>query len=185
MPAERINEMIELYGAYMEVRKQHFFDDGFLSLQWWVLILTIISLWTLWSILADKKDLLPILFVGVLTSAIALMLDDIGMSLMLWEYPNQIVYFTTRLDPVDIAIIPVSYMLLYQYVKPWKTYVSMLVFLSLFGSLIAEPIFVKLNLYVLLGWRFWYSIPFYIAIGIFAKWVADVLRKRVQQVHRQ
>lgn len=185
MPDEKMSEIIEAFGVYMELRKENFFDYGFLSLQWWILIVIMVGLWVLWFILVDKKDLFPILFVGILSSAIALILDDIGMSLMLWEYPYQIAYFTTRLDPVDVAIIPVSYMLLYQYVKSWKVYTSILVFLGLFGALIAEPIFVKLNLYMILGWNFWYSLPFYIAIGIFVKWLADKLRKNVQQVHRQ
>src|SRR5699024_5449439 len=177
MPAEKMNEMLGLYKAYMEIRKDTFFDYVLFSYQWWFLLFTIIGLWGLWVMMVDKKRILPILLVGLLTSVIAIILDDIGLNLMLWGYPYWLTPFTSRMDPVNIAIIPVSYMLVYQYMKTWKTYVIMLVLASLFGVLIAEPIFVKLKLYLMLQWTYWYSMPFYIAIGVFAKWFVDKLKR--------
>jgi hypothetical protein len=81
------------------------------------------------------------------------------------------------MDIVNMAILPVSYMLVYQYVRTWKMYVFVLAVLSIFGATIAEPLFVDLRYYIMMDWEFRYSIPFYIAIGIFAKLLVDKLVK--------
>src|SRR5699024_11233653 len=138
------------------------------SLQLLFLLVTFHGLWGLWGMKVDKKRILPNLLVGLLTSVIAIILNDNGPDLKAWGYSYWLTPFTSRMDPVNIAIIPVSYMLVYQYMKTWKTYVIMLVLASLFGVLIAEPIFVTLKLYLILQWTYWYSMLFYIAIGFYA-----------------
>lgn len=178
MPVGKMNEMLDLYKAYMEIRNDTFFEYVLFSYQWWILLFIIIVLWSIWIMVVDKKRIQSILLVGLLTSIIALTLDDIGLNLMLWDYPYWITPFTARMDPVNIAIIPVSYMLVYQYMKTWKTYIIILVIAGAFGTFIAEPIFVKLNLYHMLKWKYSYSLPFYIAIGIFTKWLVDTLAKK-------
>jgi len=177
MPVEKMNEMLGLYKAYMEIRDDIFFEHVLFSYQWWILLFIIVGLWILWGVIVDKNRIVSILLVGLLTSIIAIVLDDIGLNLMLWDYPYWITPFTSRMDPVNIAIIPVSYMLVYQYMRTWKAYAIMLVMASLFATFIAEPIFIKLNMYLILQWKYWYSLPFYIAIGISAKWFVDKLKR--------
>lgn len=113
------------------------------------------------------------MLVGLMASTIALILDEIGLFLTLWAYAYQLAPFTNKLLTVDIAIIPVSYMLLYQYVRKWRPYLITLAVLSLFAVFVAEPIFGVLDIYILLGWEHWYSTPFYFLIGVFVKWMAD------------
>src|SRR5690625_550385 len=178
MRAEKMNELLEFYQMYMEHNKDFYFKYVLFSTQWWVLVIIIIGLWSLWAMLVDKKRIITILLVGLLASLIAIILDDAGLNLMLWDYPYRITYFTSRMDPVNVAIIPISYMLLYQYMRTWKAYVIVLAVLSLFGAFIVEPIFVKFNMYIMIQWKYWYSVPAYILIGIFVKWFVDKLEKR-------
>jgi hypothetical protein len=121
---EELTELVELQTKLI---KQHYFDHVLFSYQWWFLVCICVLLWGIWAILVDKKRIHIILLVGLITSIVAILLDDIGLSQSLWEYPYQIVYFTTRMDPIDMSVIPVFYMLLYQYMRTWKWYIITLI----------------------------------------------------------
>lgn len=137
-----------------------------------------VILWTVWTLLVDKKRIRTILLVGLITSLLAIMMDDIGISLSLWAYPYQIVYFMNRLKTVDVSIIPVFYMLLYQYFRTWKSFMIALVLLCLFAVFVAEPIFGKLGMYERIQWEYWYSGPIYLLMGVFVKGLVDKIDKR-------
>lgn len=172
-----IREITEVSEEFSALRKQYFFDHVIFSYQWWILMVILLAMWVIWVIFVDKRRLNSILLVGIVTSLIAVNLDDIGLACGFWIYAYHIAYFSNQLLPVDIATIPVFYMLLYQYLRSWKSYVIVLVILSIFAAFVVEPLFVKMNIYIMLRWEHWFSTPFYILIGVFAKWMADKLEK--------
>ncbi|ASK60757.1 hypothetical protein CFK37_00305 [Virgibacillus phasianinus] len=173
MSQRLMDDMIKSHKEYSDFKQNYFFDDVLFSFQWWFLVLLFIVLWIIWIILVDKKHFKSIILVGLTTSLLAFILDDIGLTLDFWAYSYQMTYFASQLYTVDLAIIPVFYMLLYQYARTWKIYSIILVLLTFFAVLVAEPVMIKLSIYNLLTWNIWYSAPFYILIGIFAKWFAD------------
>lgn len=157
-----------------ELRKPHFIQDVLWSYQWWILVLTIIVLWTAWVILVDRKRLRNILLVGLFAMGFALVLDDIGLSMALWNYPYKIAFFSTRLSPVDMVVLPIAFMFIYQYCRKWGLYILFCILFSAFASFVAEPIFVKLDMYTIIHWKFIYSAPIYVAIGIVTKGAVDL-----------
>ncbi|MBY7145022.1 hypothetical protein KFZ56_18555 [Virgibacillus sp. NKC19-3] len=166
-------QIIESQQQFVQIQNHYFFEYVLFSYQWWLLLLITVGLWVFWAIVVDKKRWNAILLVGLMASIIALLLDELGLNLTLWTYAHQLAPFTNKLLTVDIAIIPVSYMLLYQYARKWRPYLITLAALSLFAVIIAEPVFELLDIYILLGWEHWYSTPFYFLIGIFVKWFGD------------
>ncbi|MFD0953707.1 CBO0543 family protein [Virgibacillus natechei] len=165
--------MIETQQTYGQLHIQHFFETIIFTYQWWLLLVVSIGLWVIWALLVDKRRLNAILLVGLLVSLMALAFDEIGILLALWAYDYYLVPFTSKLYPVDLAIVPVFFMLLYQYVRAWKPYLLVLTLLTLFAVIVAEPLFVALDIYILLVWEHWYSAPIYILMGIFVKWLVD------------
>jgi len=180
MSHEDINKIIELYKKVSALQIEAYWETIIFSYQWWILVLGSIILWGVWIRLVDRRHLHIIILVGFMTSMLAILLDDFGLSLVLWIYPYMLTPLTGRLNVVDLAIIPVVYMLLYQYAKRWKTYLINLFLLCLFAGFVAEPVFEKLNLYITLKWEHWYSIPIYFMIGIFVKVSADKLDRHVR-----
>ncbi|WP_373894241.1 CBO0543 family protein [Virgibacillus sp. CBA3643] len=166
-------QIIERQARFVQLKNEYFFESIIFSYQWWFLLIIAVGLWIVWAIVVDKKRLNAILLVGFMASMIALILDELGLFLALWVYAHHLAPFTHKLLTVDIAIIPVSYMLLYQHARKWKPYLIKLGLLSLFAVFVAEPIFGVLDIYILLGWKHWYSTPFYFLIGVFVKWMAD------------
>lgn len=137
------NQILSHAEKLAELRKAHFFQDVLWSYQWWILVASIIVLWALWVILLDRRHLRNILIVGLLAMGFALVLDDMGLSMTLWDYPYKIEFFSTRLSPVDMVILPVAFMLIYQYCRRWVPYIICCILFSAFASFIAEPLFVK------------------------------------------
>lgn len=178
MPNVNVNDIIDARKGLFELQKEYFIEHVLFAPQWWFLVLITVVLWITWIILVDKRRISTILLVGFITSLLAVIMDDIGLSLTLWGYPYPLSPFVSRLNPVDVAVIPVSYMLLYQYAKKWRAYFILLVLLALFAIFVSEPIFSMLNMYILLGWEYWYSGPIYIMMGIFVKWLVDKIKKQ-------
>lgn len=168
-----MREIIEGRMEQYELEKAYFLDHTLFSVQWWVLILITIALWIIWIVLIDKKRLGAILLVGFIASMLAFVMDEIGIKMTLWIYPRPFTPFVNRLNVVDLAIIPVSYMLLYQYVRKWRSYVIVLIIMMLFAIFIAEPLFGKWYMYIKVKWEYWYSGPIYVAMALFTKWVVD------------
>ena len=175
---EQWKKVIDLQEQNAHMLKSYFFEHVFFTPQWWILLLISISLWVTWLFLVDKSRLQSLLMIGLLISIQAIVYDDVGISMAAWNYPYPLSYFTSRLDVVDIAILPVSYMLLYQYFPKWKTYLIATVAFCLFASFIAEPLFVHFNLYDIFHWKYWYSAPIYMVMGIVVKGIVDWLDKR-------
>lgn len=176
--ASTMKDIIEANEAFTQLKKQYFLDHVLYSHQWWFLVALTITIWVVWMFLVDKYRLVPICLIGLFTGLIAIIMDDFGITMNLWNYQYKLSYLTNQFYTVDLAVIPVSYMLLYQYVPRWKNYIIVLITLSLFGTFIAEPFFVKLDIYVLLLWQHWYSTPIYILIGIIVKWITDNMDKK-------
>jgi hypothetical protein len=125
--------------------------------------------WFVWWILVDKSRIKQIWLFGALISILIIYLDDIGSELNLWNYPIKLINIVPRLNPIDISVLPIMHMLTYQYFSKWKPFIIANIIVSFFNSYIAEPFFVKINIYELTNWKYSYSVPIYILKGIVIK----------------
>jgi len=176
-----MNELIEIHEKYAHLQKDYFMEHALFSWQWWFQIFITVALWIIWAFLVDKRRMKSILITGLLASIITLVLDDIGLSMALWVYPYHLHPFSSQLYAADLAIIPITYMLLYQYFRKWQRYIAAITVLVLFGVFVAEPFFIKSNLYLPLHWKPLYSLPIYLMIGVFLKGIVDGLDKKYEQ----
>ncbi len=125
----------------------------------------------------DRKRILEILFYGCLISVYSVLLDDIGSFFVLWIYEAQLVPITARLNPIDLTIMPVTYMIVYQFLKKWRHFLVVQAILALGASFLSEPLFTWMHIYKTINWEFYYSFPIYLALGIMNKWLVERLSK--------
>lgn len=149
--------------------------------QWWVLVVLLIAPWIVWWRLADKKRLGEICLLGMFVLATATWMDDLGTELILWYYPYKILPAYPQIIPINYAVLPVSYMLIYQYCSPWRSYIRALTIMAALYSWGAEPLLTYMGIYKLLGWKCCYSFLRYILIGISQRWLLE----RVMAITRQ
>jgi hypothetical protein len=176
-----MTELIELTQKISEVRSSYWVEKVVFSYQWWLLLILITIPWVIWWKLLDKKRVFEVLFYGSMISLISILFDDIGSYFMLWIYQYQLIPISPRLNPIDLTVMPVTYMIVFQYFKKWKSFLIAQTLLAAGATFVAEPLFTWLKIYEPLNWEFYYSFFIYILLGIGMKWITENLVR--MQVH--
>lgn len=161
--------MLEIQKNLKNTSMDYWFDYVFNTWQWWLNIATLIIPLFIWWKLVDKKRLLEIAVYGFFASVFAVFFDVIGETLVFWDYPYLVIPMDYILIDTDYSVLPIAYMLAYQYFSSWKGFIAANTVLSAIFSFLAEPLLVLLGLYELHGWKYIYSFPIYVAIAIVSK----------------
>lgn len=174
MSQELFPEIIKLNKMLRILAKEYWLENVLYTLQWWLLIfMLIVPLIVLWKLI-DRNRVGNVLLYGFIISLVSTSLDRIGVELMLWSYPYYILPVPhPLLDPINCALLPVTYTLIYQYFPKWKEFLIVLIVSALITSFLLEPLFVKISLYVLINWEHYYSLPMYIFFGVLVKYFVD------------
>ncbi|WP_223700432.1 CBO0543 family protein [Sutcliffiella deserti] len=145
--------------------------------RWWLLFLSIFLPWVIWWIFADKNRLYELLIYGMLWAVIATWLDLIGTSNGLWEYPYNLYNKVPTLLPADLSVIPVMFMLLYQYLSNWKKFLLGSVLVSSLLSFVLEPLFIKFSMLNLINWTHFKSLFSFVILALLTKSIMSGLEK--------
>jgi hypothetical protein len=140
---------------------------GVFSYRWWLLVAFLIFPWIIWAKLADKSRRMEILLVGTLVMVITMLLDVLGYNLDFWDYPVELLPLgVPGALPFDLSMVPVAFMLIYQYCRTWKCYLPVLLSMAAVYAFIGEPLAIWLELVLYIKWRVYYSFVYYILLGI-------------------
>ncbi|WP_413299594.1 CBO0543 family protein [Bacillus sp. 1P10SD] len=170
-----MEELIKLSRKIAEKRNEYWLHDVFFTYQWWLLLGLTILPWILWWKLVDKKRIIEILLYGTVISLYSILLDDIGSHFTLWIYQYQLIPISARLNPIDLTVMPITFMIVYQYFKKWKTFLIAQTILAAGATFVAEPIFTWMEIYEPLNWEYYYSFLIYILLGVVNKWFVERL----------
>jgi hypothetical protein len=173
-------EVVRISRELREVSHQFWLENTFLTWRWWLLVALTIVPWLVWWKFVDKNRLQPILFYGVLTALFALVVDSVGSNLQWWVYPNEVYAVIPPLIPVDLTLVPVTMMFVYQISTTWKSFIINNMLLALPAAYIVEPLFIWVDFYQPIDWKHTYSVVFYMVGGIFCRWIvlATLNKKR-------
>ncbi len=133
------------------------------SWHWWLDVALVVLPWALWLIVRRRDLQRRLLFAGLVTALLATYLDIIGMSQGWWTYYTWVVPLMPEYLPWDLAVMPVTAMLFYQYKPNWNPWIKAVIF-GVFGAFVSEPIFEWIGIYRRIAWEYWYSLPIYIAV---------------------
>lgn len=167
-----VEQLAEMVRLLTQMRIENWLGEGLGSWRWWTLVILLIFPWFPWFKLAHKKQLSELTLFGLIVMILAITLDELGFELSLWNYPVDVIPLLPRLSSVDYAVVPVIYMLIYQYFPTWKSFFWTLAVVSAVFSFVVEPIIAYLGFYVLIKWLHCYSFIIYIIMGSLARWIA-------------
>lgn len=176
-----LEQVLDAQNKYMELEHLHWRKYELFTFQFWLLVAMLILPWLIWWKLVDRKRLLEILIYGLLISTIATVLDEVGCQLNLWEYRIDLEPLFPRLIAMNFAMLPVWYMLVYQYFTKWKPFIIANIISATIFTFIGEPLFVRLGIYEVIKWKHIYSFPIYIILAIIFKALVGLIIK----AHRQ
>jgi hypothetical protein len=166
-------EQVEARIALRDINLKFWLEYNLFSLVWWLMIIISIAVWLIWWKLVNKSRLLEIITYGLMVSFLSVILDLIGAELVLWGYPNMIIPLMPPLLIVDIGVLPVTYMIIYQNFPDWKKYIIAISITAFLISFIGEPIAIWLDMYEMNNWQHIYSFPIFITIGLILKWIMN------------
>jgi len=166
-------KVVQTHSVFTEMRMEQWVQDIVFTWQWWILVGLLIVPWIVWWILVDKKRLTPLCLIGMFVLATVSWMDDLGSDLNLWYYPFKIVPVFPQIVPINYAVLPVTFMLIYQYFQSWRSYIKAMLIMAALFSFIAEPALTYLGIYKLLRWKYYYSFPLYMLITISHRWLLE------------
>ncbi|WP_096201733.1 CBO0543 family protein [Bacillus sp. FJAT-45350] len=177
------NTIIELRKQTWELHYNYWLTETLFSFNWWLLLTTTFLFFIIWIFVLDKSRLLEIMTYGLLVSTIAFILDLIGITMVLWSYPDRLTPLMAPILEIHKMHMPVIFMIIYQYFHSWRSFITVMTLTSGIFAFALEPLLIWLQIYEIHNWRYIYSFPLYIIIGVFLKWLIGKL-KSVESKHK-
>lgn len=163
-------DVVKAQHALTEIRHAYFLHKVLFSPQWWLLVSSLILPWLVWWFIVDKRRITLILLYGCFVMVTSVTLDMVGGDLLFWEYPYKVIPWGPRLNTADLSILPVTFMLIYQFFNSWRAFIYAHIVNAALFAFIGEPLLNWLNIYVPLLWKHIYSFPAYIALPLLLRW---------------
>lgn len=170
-------KMQELHAKAVQLDIQGWLKHEVFTGNWWMLLAFLIVPWFIWFKFVDRGRMLEILLFGTITIIFTLILDGTGNDFGFWVYPTELIPIAPEAFEFDISMVPVGFMLIYQYFSTWKSFVIALVSFSAIYAFIGEPLCHLLEVVYYIKWTFFYSFVYYITIGILIKVIVDKLKR--------
>lgn len=144
--------------------------------QFWVNAILFITPLIILFFTIDRKRAFQIGFFGFSVHMVSAYIDGFATRHVLWGYPYQIFPFIPISITLDTSLIPVVFMLVYQWTqKRKKNYYLYAIIFSAFFSLGLKPILSALDFFQLEnGMNFFYLFLFYLSGTLTAKWITNV-----------
>ncbi|WP_026909141.1 CBO0543 family protein [Paucisalibacillus globulus] len=163
-------EVVEYTQRSKSLRMEYWFTETLFSFSWWILLVTTIGHCIVWFVILDRKRIFEILTYGFLVSVVATILDALGVLVSLWDYKHTLTPLILPIE-IHIVIMPIIYMIIYQYFHTWKNFIIASTINALLFSFVLEPLLVWLQVYELNQWKHFYSFFPYIIMGVLFKYL--------------
>ncbi|WP_332699239.1 CBO0543 family protein [Halalkalibacter lacteus] len=170
-------EITKIRETFREAYWAYWINDNLFSFGWWLLLVLHILFIYLASKLLDRTRLFELLTVGGLAAIFSTLIDIITIQYGLTGYPTSLSPLSPSLFVSSLIILPVIYMLLYQFFSTWKSFILANLVVGAFLAFLGENLFRWLNIYQYIQWNSFYSLITYLGIGIVLKWILSNLLK--------
>ena len=175
MSGDQLKQFEELQKQEKELSQNwidYWFDfSGLYTWEFWFNLIMLVGPLIALYFFLDRKRAFHIGFFGYSLHIIALYFDGFGTRNGLWAYPYKIFPFFPVNIGLDSSLIPVLYMLVYQWVlKRGKNYYLYALLVSVFFAFLFKPIMEVMGLFKLgEGMNYFYLFLFYYVGAIAAK----------------
>jgi hypothetical protein len=144
--------------------------------QFWVNVAMLILPLVMLYFLIDRKKALLLGFFGFSVHILFTYIDSFGASFGLWNYPFKALPLLPVSFALDVSLVPVSFMLLYQWtLNNNKNYYVYFIGLSVVFAFIFKPIMTSLGLFQLNRWAHYYHLFLgYMIISVLSKWITNL-----------
>lgn len=140
--------------------KTFIWQQNFLTAKWWFIAIVIAVSYAVWWKLTDKRRIIELLLFGSFIAVSRVIFDDWGISSGRWTYIIDLVPLGISLFLNDLTIVPLSYMLAYQYSPTWSRYLILIVIVQSAISYAFLPLLSRMGILVIHNWSVTYTFAF-------------------------
>ncbi|MEN2765811.1 CBO0543 family protein [Ornithinibacillus xuwenensis] len=162
---ENLHKVNELEKEALQYDIDGWLQYDLFTFDWWLLVIFFILPWIVWIKLVDRNRMVEIFLFGMFIIKITTITDILGTELDFWQYPTSLLPMFPRAFPFDISMVPVAFMLIYQFFTTWKTYTYALLTMATIYAFVGEPFCVWKRLVIYPNWNYFYSFIFYLVVG--------------------
>ncbi|MEG6585325.1 CBO0543 family protein [Dendrosporobacter sp. 1207_IL3150] len=146
--------------------KTFLWQQNFLTAKWWFIAIIIAISYAIWWKFTDKKRIIELLLFGSFIAVCRVIFDDWGINSGRWTYVIDIVPLGVSLFLNDLTIVPLSYMLAYQYSPSWSRFLVTTVILQSAISFAFLPLLSRLGILIIHNWHVGYTFIFMMVVSI-------------------
>jgi hypothetical protein len=150
---------VEIPKVYNIKSIDYWITHDLFTLHWWFYLILLIVPWVIFFKILNRKRVLEIMLFGVLISIFSLSMDVIGTILNFWRYRFNFLPIVPWLSSVNFSVLPVFYMIIYQYFNSWTNFTLINIITATTFSFIAQPLVNSLGFVEPLTWKYVYSFP--------------------------
>lgn len=150
--------------------------SSFSTWQFWVVLAMFIIPLILLILFIDRKKIFHLGFYGYSVHVFFTYIDLIGTGRGLWMYPYKLLPLLPSSITLDASVVPVTYILLYQYtLNRGKNYYILIFLLCLASAFFLKPLMVGIGLFHFGGKEnFLMLFAGYMAVALISKWLTDL-----------
>lgn len=171
----------EAHALYLQLSYNYWIQHALFTWQWWILLLILVIPWYFWWLMVDKTRLLEIWCYGAMTFIAVQAADTAGVANGIWMYPIRLLPKFPHMLPIDITILPIIFMQVYQSYSQWKAFIIASLIMAACCAFIAEPILVWMGIYEPLNWKYYYSFPTYTLFAVTLKFIMETIKSLQQK----
>jgi hypothetical protein len=153
---------------------QRYSDLG--TWQFWIMAAFFILPLVILFFFLDKKKALLFGFYGYNVHVFFTYADAIGANMLKWFYPYKLYPLLASSISLDVSLVPVSYMFVYQWTYHHKkNYYLFLLIISAIFAFVFKPILLSAGLFSMnKGTNYIHLFVIYVAVGVIAKWITNL-----------
>lgn len=169
---------LELWGYHLTDWRMNLF-----TVRWWFVIAGIAIAYAIWWKFVDKRRLTEILLFGSFIAVFRVIMDDAGASAALWVYSVKPLPLGHSLFLNDLTIVPLGFMLVYQYCQSWKEFFLWAVIAEVGYSFVLLPVLVKFDILRMYNWQYYYTF-FIMLVAVTAMRAILLTALEIEQKHK-
>lgn len=171
-----LNKIRSISEEITQVQREYWqLYTDFATWQFWVLVIMLVLPLIILFVFIDKHYMLLLGFFGLNYHIWFAYTNSVGIRLGLWEYPYHLIPFLPSFS-LDAALVPVLFMLLYQWTIHHKKNIYLYsILLSAILAFILKPMMVYFHFFHMHKWiNYSYLFLFYIAFFIVSKLITNL-----------
>lgn len=145
--------------------------------RWWFVIAIIAIAYVIWWKYVDKIRLSQILLFGSFIAVFRVIMDDAGASQALWVYSVKPLPLGHALFLNDLTLVPLGFMLVYQYCQTWKNFILWSIIAETGFSFLFLPLLVSLDILRMYNWQYHFTFVIMITVAAIMRAILFIVLK--------